>query len=185
VRHERCIVPESMKVSATIKKVLPRTVSLWLSACSFFAYPVPVVVGPPGGGDPSTTVGATVRCSMSSWPIALDVVGTGSMVAVGALGLATVGVVSSVSGEPVDFDAASVVAVFSPAGLYLASAIYGGMRSSQCRRALVAAARAKLRNQPLRFEGAIYEQPPGPAGPPGPPPPGPPQSVAPPPLPPR
>lgn len=167
----RQVVPLKLKALAGI-------MSLWLSACSFFAYGRPVIVPPPGGGDPSTTVGATVRCNKSSWPIALDVVGTGGMVVIVAAGLATVSFISLVSGEHPNFDPAPTIALFSPAGLYLASAIYGGMRSNQCRRALIASARAKLRNEPLRFEGAVYEQPPGAAGPPGPPPPGPPQSVA-------
>jgi hypothetical protein len=165
-------------------KVLAGIMSCGLSACSFFAYGPPVVVRSPGG-DPANDVGATVRCSRRGWPVALDLVGAGASLVVAGAMVATVNFLSTLSDPHNEPEAASFVPLFVPTGLYLSGAIYGGVRMSQCRRALVASARAKLRGEPLHFEGAIYQPPPSAPEPPGPPPPGPPTGVAPLPQPPR
>ena len=168
-------------------KIIAGLMSFWLSGCSFFAYGRPVVVTPPGGADPSTTVGATVRCSRRPWPIALDVAGAGVATVIGAAAMATTAVLSTLPDTDQNADTPAAVAWFVPAGFYISSAIYGGMRSRECRNALAASARAKLRGEPLFLRGAVYQSPasaPALPGPPGPPPPGPPRSVAPLPLPP-
>jgi hypothetical protein len=179
-------------------KVLAGLMSLGLSGCSFLAFARPVVVPPPGGGDPLTTVGATVRCRSSSWPMALDVLGAGTAVVSAALAVGTVEFLQAMSDERDEHASTMAAVVFLvPAGFLMGSAVYGGMRAHRCREALTASARAKLRGEPLHLEGVDYEAPMGamapsaPMAPPGAaaprraPPPGPPQSVAQPPLPPE
>jgi hypothetical protein len=163
-------------------KIIAGLMSLGLSGCSFAAYGRPVVVPPPGGGDPSTTVGATVRCRSSAWPIGLDVTGAALTGVIGAAAAVTSSLLASLPDTEPEPETPPAVVWFLPAALYLSSAIYGGVRSARCRDAQVASARAKLRGEPLRLEGVVYETPASPegaAGPRGNPPPGPPQSVAP------
>lgn len=148
------------------------------SGCSFFAYGRPVVVPPPGGGDPATTVGATVECRRNRWPVALDVLGIGGGAAIGATLIIGTVIITGLSGSPAVPPSGVMAIVLLPSGVYLSSALYGAVRANQCQHALVAAARAKLRREPLRLPDAIYEPPAGEERPPGPPPPGPPQSVA-------
>lgn len=176
-RGQRCDAP-----ALAITTVLAGILAAALTGCSLFSYGRPVVVPPPGSGDSSTAVGATVRCNPSKWPVGLDVTGFALTGTVGTLGALTTAVIfSAIGGSEPDVEPATVVVWLLPATAYLASAIYGGRRVSQCRRALVASARAKLRGEPLRIEGVPHETPTSPVGPP----PGPPQSVAPPPRPPR
>lgn len=157
-------------------KIIAGVMLLGLSGCSLFAYAPPVVVRPPGGGDPLTTVGATVRCRRSTWPMALDVVGAAVTGVIGAGAAVTASVLSRLPDTEPDTDTNTPAAVvwFLPAAFFLSSAIYGGVRSSRCNHALIASARAKLRGEPLRLKGVDYETPTSPVGPP----PGPPQSVA-------
>lgn len=172
-------------------KVLAGLMSLGLSGCSFVAFARPVVVPPPGGGHPLTTVGSTVRCRSSAWPMAVDVLGAGTAVVSAALTVGTLEFLQAMSHEERDEYASTMAAMvfLVPAGIFIGSAIYGGVRSQRCRDARAASARAKLRGEPLHLQGVDYEVPMGPTAPPGAaapqrnPPPGPPQSVAQPPAP--
>lgn len=144
---------------------------------------------PPGGGDPRTTVGASVRCKRSSGPIAADVVGAivSAQVTVSVLALLNFVAMFTGDGEDgEDSDLGSAAFVLSmPTAAYVASAIYGGVQVSKCKDAHLASARAKLRGEPLRLEGVKVELPArrgAPAQPPAqpsPPPAGPPSTMAP------
>lgn len=159
-------------------KIIAGLMSLGLLGCSLAAYGRPVVMPPPGGGDPWTTVGATVRCRMSRWPIGLDLTATLVAGVVGAGAFVTTEFLAQF--EPHETPAVAVW--FLPSALFFSSAVYGVTRSARCRNALAASARAKLRREPLHLEGVRYESPASPEGAAKTrrtPPPGPPQSVAP------
>lgn len=163
-------------------KIIAGLMSLGLSGCSLAAYDRPVVMPPPGGGDPRTTVGATVRCSRSGWPIGLDVMAALVASVVGAGALATSTFLSELPDTEPDTDTLTGVVWFLPAAFFFSSATYGAVHSARCRNALAASARAKLRGEPLHLEGVRYESPVSPedaAKTRRTPPPGPPQSVAP------
>lgn len=131
--------------------------ALVLSGCSMVAYRAPVIVPPPGGGDPSTTVGASVRCRSNVGPMGADVTISTLSAVVGAI-------VSSPSNDTEsEWDVPLLAGYLFTAGVYASSAIYGGIRLTQCHDALVASARAKLGNKPLRLEFAPAEVPKPPA----------------------
>lgn len=143
-------------------KIIAGLMSLGLSGCSLAAYDRPVVMPPPGGGDPWTTVGATVRCRGNRWPIGLDLTATLVAGVVGAGAFVTTEFLAQF--EP--HDAPAVAVWFLPSALFFSSAVYGVTRSARCRRALAASARVKLRGEPLHLEGVRYESPANPRTPP-------------------
>lgn len=141
-------------------KIAAGLVSIMLSGCSFLAYRSPVVVPPPGGGDPRTAVGASVRCNSSAWPVAADLVGASASAYLGVVAFGTLLFLSAFSDSDERDDlSGEFVAAFVPAALYVSSGIYGGVHLSRCHKAHLASARAKLRGEPLRLEGVKVELP--------------------------
>ncbi len=120
---------------------------------------------PPGGGDPRTTPGASVECDTRRLPVALDWVGAGVSFNLAAMMLVA-GFVDSVffhhDDDTDEDDRIRKTQVMAGSftmlsALYASSAVYGGVRRGDCRRAHLASAFAKLRGEPLRLEGAIYK----------------------------